>query len=56
MFKKNVLLELDRENLIDYDRETESVTLSPLGGKRVEEEIIKDKSDSVSAPARKRRN
>lgn len=57
MFKRAVLSELDRENLIDYDRETESVTLSPLGGKLVEDEIIPPNSDAGSAPAngRKRR-
>lgn len=40
MYKKSVLLPLDRANLIDYDRETESVVISPLGIKAVEETIV----------------
>jgi hypothetical protein len=35
-----VLQHLDNDNLVEYDRATESVILSPLGVKRVEEEIV----------------
>lgn len=39
MFRKAVLAPLDKDCLIEYDRDTKSVTISPLGIKRVEEEI-----------------
>ena len=41
MFKKKVLAPLHKERLVEYDRETESVTISPLGIKEVEENILK---------------
>jgi len=41
MFKKKVLTPLHKERLVEYDRETESVTISPLGIKEVEENILK---------------
>jgi hypothetical protein len=40
VYKTKVLRPLDNGNLIEYDRQTESVILSPLGVKRVEEQII----------------
>src|SRR5262249_702427 len=40
VYKARVLRQLDTRNLIEYDRNIESVILSPLGVKRVEEEII----------------
>jgi len=40
VYKARVLRPLDNENLIEYDRETESAILSPLGVKRVEEQIM----------------
>jgi len=40
VYKTKVLRPLHNENLIEYDRETESVLLSPLGVKRLEEQII----------------
>ena len=43
MYKSNVLRTLDKRNLIHYDSETGSATLSPLGVKEVEEKILKSK-------------
>lgn len=40
MYIRAVLVPLDRENLIEYDTDTQTVTLSPLGVKKVEEEIL----------------
>lgn len=40
VYKQRVLGELDSANLIDYDRDTDSVSLSPLGVKLVEEKIL----------------
>ena len=45
--------ELDRENLIDYDRDTDTVILSPLGVKRVEEEVLNPKTEPLQRIARK---
>ena len=41
MFKRAVLGPLDKECLVDFDAETDFVTISPLGIKRVEETILK---------------
>ncbi len=41
MFRKAVLAALDKDNLVDYDEETEFVILSPLGVRKVEEQILK---------------
>jgi hypothetical protein len=41
MYKRAVLDPLDKECLVDYDSDTQFVTLSPLGIKRVEEKIMK---------------
>ena len=40
VFKQKVLRSLDSVNLVEYDRETDSVTLSPLGVKLVEQQIL----------------
>ena len=40
MFKRRILEPLDKDLLIEYDRDTDFVFISPLGIKRVEEEII----------------
>lgn len=40
MYKKRVLLPLHDKRLIEYDRESEVVYLSPLGAKEVEEKIL----------------
>lgn len=39
-FKSNVLSTLHKERLIEYDKESESVTLSPKGAKHVEDNIL----------------
>jgi hypothetical protein len=41
IFKKNVLLPLHQKKLIEYDRESEIVYLSPLGVKEVEEKLLR---------------
>jgi hypothetical protein len=41
MFKRAVLAQLHKKRLVEYDNETESVTISPLGIKEVEEKILK---------------
>jgi hypothetical protein len=41
VYKRAVLEPLDKECLLDYDSETQFVTISPLGIKRVEEKIIR---------------
>jgi hypothetical protein len=41
MFKRAVLTPLHKKRLVEYDKETESVTISPLGIKEVEEYILK---------------
>jgi hypothetical protein len=43
MYKAKVLKELDRKNLVHYDVENGTVTISPLGIKEVEEKILKSK-------------
>lgn len=40
MFKRAVLLPLHKTRLIEYDRENQTVTISPLGAKRVEQDIL----------------
>jgi hypothetical protein len=41
MFKRTVLTPLHKNRLVEYDRESEAVTISPLGIKEVEERILK---------------
>ena len=41
VFKRAVLQPLDQKCLVDYDPQTEFVTISPLGIKRVEDAILK---------------
>jgi len=41
MFKKSVLVPLHKKRLIEYDRDSETVTISPLGIRAVEERILK---------------
>ena len=55
VYKRAVLRPLHDENLIEYDRDTESAILSPLGARRVEEEVIRrEHKDEVPAPMRAR--
>jgi hypothetical protein len=39
-FRAQVLRPLHRERLLEYDRETETVVLSPTGAQRVDEHIL----------------
>lgn len=56
VFRKNVLGQLDSANLIEYDRDSETVIISPIGVKQVEEEILQQPAkDGSSAPARRRK-
>jgi hypothetical protein len=41
MFKRAVLTPLHKNRLVEYDKETETITISPLGIKEVEEKILK---------------
>ena len=41
VYRKQVLRPLDAANLIEYDRENETVMISPLGSQRVVEEILR---------------
>lgn len=41
VFKSKVLRPLHKERLVEYDSETDSVTISPLGIKAVEETVLK---------------
>jgi len=40
MFKKNVLVPLHQKKLIEYDRESEIIYLSPIGVKEVEQKLL----------------
>lgn len=59
VYKNRVLRELDSENLVEFDRETDAVIISPLGVKLVEEEILSRSSkvtaNQSSSRARKKR-
>lgn len=41
MFKKSVLTPLHKARMIEYDEESETVVISPLGIREVEETILK---------------
>jgi hypothetical protein len=41
MFKKHVLVPLHQKKLIEYDRESEIIYLSPIGVKEVEEKLLR---------------
>lgn len=43
VYKNKVLDQLDKADLVDYDRQSESVMLSPLGIKIVEDELLNQK-------------
>jgi hypothetical protein len=44
-FRRSVLASLHRDRLVEWDRETESVLISPLGIKEVEDRILRMASD-----------
>jgi hypothetical protein len=41
MFKKAVLTPLHKHRLVEYDKGSDTVTISPLGIKEVEERILR---------------
>jgi len=41
VFKSKVLLPLHQERMVEYDRQNDLVTISPLGIKEVETRILK---------------
>jgi len=55
VFRKSVLGQMDSANLIEYDRDSETVIISPIGVKQVEEEILRQPAKSDATPIPKRR-
>jgi hypothetical protein len=45
MFKRAVLTPLHKGRLIEYDKDSDAVTISPVGIKMVEEKILKSTTD-----------
>lgn len=56
MFRKSVLSELDTANLVEYDRESDTVIISPIGIKCVEEEILRGPVKAVANQSLKRKS
>ena len=54
VYRKNVLGQLDSANLVEYDRESDTVIISPIGIKCVEEEILRTPVQVVANPSLKR--
>lgn len=54
MYRKRVLGPLDSDNLVEYDREADTVIISPLGVKCVEEEILRASTTAAANPSRRR--
>jgi len=48
VYRKSVLGSLDSDNLIEYERDTDTAIISPLGVKRVEEEILRTPANLVA--------
>ena len=42
-FRNKVLAPLHSNRMIEWDRETDAIVISPLGVKRVEEDLLKGK-------------
>lgn len=55
IYKSRVLEQLDKDNLIDYDRQSECVMLSPLGIKIVEDELLNRKIVEIAHGKKGRR-
>jgi hypothetical protein len=53
-FKKLVLLPLHKKHLIEYHRETESVIISPLGVKHVEDNLLPGTATANTSRSRKK--
>ena len=54
MFRKSVLGQLDTANFVEYDRESDTVIISPIGIKCVGEEILRTNLQAVANHSRKR--
>lgn len=50
VYRKSVLGQLDTANLVEYDRDSETVVISPLGVKMVEDEILQPAAPGVKPP------
>ncbi len=50
VYKKKVLGQLDSANLVEYDQDSDTVTISPIGIKRVEEKIL---SSTAATPTKR---
>jgi hypothetical protein len=50
VYKKKVLQQLDTGNFVEYDRENDTVIISPLGIKMVEEQILGRSPGAVANP------
>jgi len=55
MYKKNILSQLDHANCVNYDRDTASVIISPVGIKRVEEDILRTPFSEATIRSQKRK-
>jgi hypothetical protein len=54
MFRKSVLGQLDTGNFVEYDRQSDTVIISPIGIKCVEEEILRTNLQAVANHSLKR--
>ena len=55
VYRKNVLGQLDGDNLVEYDRDSETVIISPIGIKQVEEQILQQPAKGDSTPTTTKR-
>jgi hypothetical protein len=54
VYKKKILGQLDTTNFIEYDRDSETVIISPVGIKYVEEQILLHPANPVAKPSLKK--
>ena len=54
VYKKNVLGQLDTTNFIEYDRDSDTVIISPVGIKYVEEQILLRSANPMANSSLKR--
>ncbi|MBK6728260.1 MAG: hypothetical protein IPG63_13545 [Xanthomonadales bacterium] len=54
MYRKSVLSQLDSANLVEYDKESDTVIISPIGIKCVEEDILRTPVKEMAKPSLKR--
>lgn len=55
VYKRDVLRSLHSARLVEYDRDSETVTLSPLGAQKVEIELLPALGKARATPRRRRR-